>query len=98
MFELKITDNPFACLKGLGWDDFAESCEDYIILDDIYRIIVDGYDERNVYDNRVLSMSIEEMKSYYMPKFPVALGEFLSELGLSLKENPSLLKINFEIE
>ena len=96
MFRLNIIDNPFVWLKTLGWDDFADSCSQYSILDDIYRIIVDGYDERNVYDSRVLSMSIVEMKNYYKMHFPVAVGEFLVGLGESIKENPELLQIDFE--
>lgn len=88
---IQLTDNPFAFLKELDWNDLADSSRDYTMLDDIYRILTDGYDERNVYDKRVLAMSIEEMKLYYSKHLAIEIGRYLEALGRELQERPEEL-------
>lgn len=95
MNNISITDNPFSWLQELSWSDLAEFADDYGILDDIYRILTEGYDERNIYSEEVLKMSIEEMKEYYQINLPLALGEYLEELGNSLQNGSLKLNIKF---
>lgn len=93
---IRLTDNPFSFLQELDWNDLADSCRDYTMLDDIYRILTDGYDERNVYDERVLAMSTEEMKLYYSKHLAIEIGRYLEALGRELQERPEeLLHVEF---
>jgi len=95
---LHLTDNPFAFLSNLDWNDFADFCPDYSMLDDIYRILTDGYDVRNVYDARVLAMSLEEMRTYYSKHLPIEIGKYLEALGRDLQERPvEVLQIEYPL-
>lgn len=86
-WKVKLTDNPFAWMSRLNWDDLADNCnaEEYAILDDIYRILTDGYEPHNIYHNTVLRMSHDEMKAYYSMKFPRVVGQAMEQIGRDLQ-------------
>lgn len=95
MISVDITDNPFSWLHDLSWSDLADYADDYGVLDDIYRILTEGYDERNIYSEEVIKMSIEEMKEYYQCNLPIALGAYIEDMGRSLQNGSLKLNINF---
>lgn len=95
MINIDITDNPFSWLHELSWNDLADFADDYGIMDDIYRILTEGYDERNIYSEEVMKMSIDEMNEYYQYNLSLALGTYLAEMGNSLQNGSLKLNINF---
>lgn len=54
---------------------------EYVVLDDIYRILTDGYDPRNTYEDEVLIMPKEKMLKYYNKHFSVMLAKVLSGIA-----------------
>lgn len=93
---IKLTDSPFEWVSRLTWDDLAENsdADEYAILDDIYRILTDGFDPQNIYHDAVLSMSLDEMKDYYRRHFPQLLGQYLESIGRGLQDGTYELEIS----
>lgn len=83
----KLTDNPFEWISRLDWNDLADNCDanEYTILDDIYRILTDGFDPNTIYHDAVLAMSFDEMRDYYTKHFPRVVGQALELIGRDLQ-------------
>lgn len=96
MPTIKLTDSPFAWVSHLNWDDLAthSDADEYAILDDIYRILTDGFDPHNIYHDAVLAMTLDEMKEYYNSHFPKLLGHYLENIGQGLQDGTYELEIS----
>lgn len=95
---LSSIDEPLDWLVENAWGLLLEHSEEskYMFLDDIYRILTDGYDERNYYDPKVLKMAQDEMLSYYKKEFPLLISKALRLIAEEINTGERIIDIQLK--